>query len=439
MDHLILWNKVLDEIERKYDTDTFEEIFKDLKSYEIKNGYLVIICSSSFIKKRLNQYYLNEIDEIINKYSDQLIKAKICLKSELKIDSPFKNMPLKKRNLNANYNFNSFVVGQSNRFAYQMALKVADQPGMVVNPFYIFGSVGLGKTHLMQAIGNFILDNDVNRKVLYVKVTEFIEDYAKKCNGSLSEEEFNEKYRNLDILLIDDIQSLDLGPKSQREFFKIFDILYQDNKQIVITSDRPAKDLNIMERLISRFEEGLVVDIQTPSLDHRINIINRKFEESGYTNIDNQVLNYIADNFVNNIREIEGAVNRIVNYCGVYKLDINIENAKEALGFLVSQVNKHRGSNNDKYTEIIGIVADFYNISYDDIIGKKRNSEIVIARQIGMFILKNKYDLTFQSIGALFGNRDHTTVLSSVNKIEKEYKINNDLKLAVDTILKKVE
>lgn len=439
MDHQTLWNKVLDELENKYDTETFDEVFKNLKPNAIKNGYLELICSSSFIKTRINKYYLNEIDKLINENTDKLTKAKILEENEIKKEIVKLVVKLAKRNLNANYNFNSFVVGQSNRFAYQMALKVADQPGMVANPFYIFGSVGLGKTHLMQAIGNYILDNDVNRKVLYVKASEFIEDYTKKCNGSFKEEDFNEKYRNLDILLIDDIQTLEIGIKSQLEFFKIFDILYQDNKQMVITSDRPAKELKIMERLVTRFEEGLVVDIQAPNLDHRINIISKKLEENGITTIDKDVLNYIASNFTNNIREIEGAVTRLVNYCDACNLEINIDNAKEALAILVSKSNRNRASSNDYYTEIIGVVADFYNISYDDIIGNKRQSNIVIARQIAMYVLKNKYGLAYKKIGSLFNGKDHTTVMSSVAKIEKDYKVNQELKLAVDTIFKKVE
>ena len=240
------------------------------------------------------------------------------------------------------------------------------------------------------------------------------------------------------MLLIDDIQTLELGKKSQLEFFKIFDILYCDNKQIVITSDRPANELNIMERLTSRFEVGLTVDIQVPNLEHRINIIKKKLEESGYEIDDDEVFNFIANNFTKNIRELEGAVNRLINYCVTCDLEINIDTTKEALAALISKDNKNLSSKSDRYSEIIGVVADFYNINYEEIVGNKRKGNIVLARQIAMYILKNNYGLAYKKIGSFFGGKDHSTVISSVEKIENELKFNSDLKLAIETINKKL-
>ena len=313
------WHHVLDKLEFEFDNDTFNEVFRPCVVHEFKNGYIVVVTPNDYIKTKLNKLYIHKINEIIsNLVKDEVVRVKFITKNEIKeeviITKPEPNLKNKYRNnLNANYNFNNFVVGQSNMFAFRMAMKVADQPGVVANPFYIFGSVGLGKTHLMEAIGNYILDNDVNKRVLYVKASEFLEDYGKMCAGNLSNEFFNEKYRNLDVLLIDDIQTLELGKKSQLEFFKIFDILYTDNKQIVITSDRPAKELNIMERLTSRFEVGLTVDVQTPSHEHRMDIVKKKLIENGYEQIDDEVCEYIADNFTNNIRELEGAINILIN------------------------------------------------------------------------------------------------------------------------------
>ena len=439
------WNQVLDQLEFEFDNDTFNEVFRPCVVHEFKNGYIVVITPNDYIKTRLNKLYIHRINDIISTLiKDEIVKVKFITKDEIKEPSegytqPEPNLKNKYRNnLNANYNFNNFVVGQSNMFAFRMAMKVADQPGAVANPFYIFGSVGLGKTHLMEAIGNYILDNDVNKKVLYVKASEFLEDYGKMCSGNLSNEFFNEKYRNLDVLLIDDIQTLELGRKSQLEFFKIFDILYSDNKQIVITSDRPAKELNIMERLTSRFEVGLTVDVQIPYLEHRISIVKKKLTENGYENIEEDVCEFIAENFSNNIRELEGAINRLINYCLTCNLDINLDSAKEALAAIISSSNKVKYSNNDYYTEMIGVVADFYSITIDDITGTKRQSKIVLARQIAMYILKTKYGLAYKKIGSFFGGKDHSTVMSSVEKIENEIKQNPDLKLAVDTIIKKL-
>lgn len=447
-DYSTLWEQVLDRLELEFDSDVYNELFKPCKMHEFKNGYIVILTSQDYLKTRLNKLYIHRINDIISTIvKDEIIRVKFITKDEIKVEEnpvgPEPGLNKKYRNnLNANYNFNNFVVGQSNMFAFRMAMKVADQPGVVANPFYIFGSVGLGKTHLMEAIGNYILDNDVNKRVLYVKASEFIEDYAKMCsnngNSNVSSDAFNEKYRNLDVLLIDDIQTLELGKKSQLEFFKIFDILYTANKQIVITSDRPAKELNIMERLTSRFEVGLTVDVQIPSHEHRMDIVRKKLSENGKENIDNEVCEFIADNFTNNVRELEGAINRLINYCLTCNLEINLDSAKEALSAIISSGTKTRYTSNDHYTDMIGIVADFYGISVEDITGNKRLSKIVLARQIAMYILKTKFGLAYKKIGGFFGNRDHSTVISSVEKIEGELTVNNDLKLAIDTILKKI-
>ena len=437
------WNQVLDKLEYEFDNDTFNEVFSPCTAHEFKNGYIIVLAPNDYIKTRLNKLYIHKINEIIaDLIKDEVVRVKFITKDEIKepeqITKPENLKNKYRKNLNANYNFNNFVVGQSNMFAFRMAMKVADQPGIVANPFYIFGSVGLGKTHLMEAIGNYILDNDVNKRVLYVKASEFLEDYGKMCAGNLSNDFFNEKYRNLDVLLIDDIQTLELGKKSQLEFFKIFDILYSDNKQIVITSDRPAKELNIMERLTSRFQVGLTVDVQVPSHEHRIDIVKKKLLENGYEHIPADVCEFIADNFTNNIRELEGAINRLIQYCLTCELEINLENTKEALAALISTINTIKHETTDYYSEIIGVVSDFYGISMNDITGTKRQGKIVLARQIAMYILKTKYGLAYKKIGMLFGNRDHSTVISSVEKIENEMLTNGDLKLAIDTINKKI-
>ncbi len=322
-------------------------------------------------------------------------------------------------------------------FAFRLAMKIADQPGMVANPFYIFGSVGLGKTHLMQSIGNYILDIDINKKVVYVKADQFIEDYSKFCKNEMPE--FTNKYRNLDVLLIDDIQVLEIGKKSQLEFFKVFDLLFNENKQIIITSDRPANELNIMERLTSRFSAGLMVDIQTPNLDHRVSILKKKVSESTNVEVEDSVLDFIASVFTNNIRELEGAFTRVLYYCTAVNLPITLDNAKEALAPLLNNKRLSNNHNESNFSKVQDVVASFFNITIDDLIGSKRQAKFVLARHIAMYILKNTYGLSYKKIGSLFSNRDHSTIISGCDKIENELKVNEEIKLAYDTIMKKVQ
>ncbi len=322
-------------------------------------------------------------------------------------------------------------------FAFRMAMKIADQPGMVANPLYIFGSVGLGKTHLMQAIGNYILDIDINKQVLYVKAEQFREDYTNFCKGTMPD--FNEKYRNLDVLLIDDIQVLEIGQKSQLEFFRVFDLLFNENKQIIITSDRPSNELNIMERLTSRFSAGLTVDISTPNLDHRVNILKRKVLESTELLIEDAVLEYIASIFTSNIRELEGAFTRVLYFCTTCDIPITLENAQEALSSLINNRRISNSHNESNFSKVQDVVASFYNISIDDLTGSKRQAKFVLARHIAMYILKTNYGLSYKKIGSLFSGRDHSTIISGCDKIEQELKINSDIKLAIETINKKIE
>jgi chromosomal replication initiator protein len=319
-------------------------------------------------------------------------------------------------------------------------MKVADQPGAVANPLYIFGDVGLGKTHLMQSIGNYILDNDVKKKVLYVKADGFIEDFANLLKRQKMDD-FNIKYRDIDVLLVDDIQIMGGASKTQMEFFKLFDLLYQQNKQIVITSDKPASELkNIMSRLTSRFEVGLSVDIQVPDMEHRFDILKRKLslETSHTDNVPDSVLNFIASSFVTNIRELEGALKRVLFYSLTSDTELTIELAQEALEPLLKTRKKSDALNENNYDRIQSIVSDFYGITLEDLIGKKRHSKYVVPRHISMYLIKNQYNIPYKTIGSLFGDRDHSTVLAACEKIENELKQDAGLRLAVETIKKKM-
>lgn len=445
-----LWDKTLNNIQHDYSEEVFQEIFMPSKKVvKYANGSIYVLVPDIYVQTKMNKVYISKLNEELKKITDNKInvKFKFIIEDELKELQPLPSTKgterLEKSNLNEHYSFESFVVGKSNMFALRMAMKVAEQPGVIANPLYIFGGVGLGKTHLMQAIGNYILDKDINQKIVYVQSNEFIVDYSKATqntsDGPNRMAAFDNKYGNLDILLVDDIQMLDIGKKSQQEFFKLFNDLYEKKKQIVITSDRPADCLTgIMDRLTSRFSWGMTVDIKLPTLSQRVDILKRKLAETSTKVITDDVLEFIANNFVDNIRELEGALNRVIFYSDVYNIDITLETAKEALEPLLKS-KKNNNKNNGNYENFLSVVADFYNITVSDIIGTGRNSKFVLPRHIAMYILKTKYNLTFKKIADIIGGKDHTTIMNGVNKITEEVKTNKELSIAIESILKKVD
>lgn len=442
-----LWQKILTELENTLEEETYQDTFEPLtKTHKYLNGNIFIIVANDFIKNRINQFYLLKINELAEYFYGEKIRFKFVTEKELlpedTLTTPDRNIEQKYRigNLNATYSFDSFVVGKSNNFPFRMAMKVADQPGIVANPLYIFGDVGLGKTHLMQAIGNYILDTNVESRVLYVKADTFIEDYSTHVRQDKMQEFYN-KYHDLDVLLVDDIQILAGAQKSQMEFFKLFDLLYHQNKQIVITSDKPASELkDIMSRLTSRFQVGLSVDIQVPDQELRIAILKRKLlaETSEFHEINTDVLEFIAQAFVTNIRELEGALKRVLFYSLSYNSELNLEIAKEALIPLLKTKKTSDSLNENNYDKVQSIVSELYGISVDELIGKSRKNKFVVPRHIAMYIIKDRYNIPYATIGGLFGGRDHSTVLTACEKIENELKIDNSLKVAIQTINKKL-
>jgi chromosomal replication initiator protein len=443
----LLWQSILTELELIYNDDVFQEVFEPLKSiHHYDHGNVYVVVQNEFIKNRIQRLYLNKIHELAESLLDETVRFKFVLDSDIEPDYGIVDADhdldtrYRAGNLTGSFTFDNFVVGKSNMFAFRMAMKVADQPGAVANPLYIFGDVGLGKTHLMQSIGNYILDNDVKKKVLYVKADGFIEDFANLLKRQKMDD-FNIKYRDIDVLLVDDIQIMGGASKTQMEFFKLFDLLYQQNKQIVITSDKPASELkNIMSRLTSRFEVGLSVDIQVPDMEHRFDILKRKLslETSHTDNVPDSVLNFIASSFVTNIRELEGALKRVLFYSLTSDTELTIELAQEALEPLLKTRKKSDALNENNYDRIQSIVSDFYGITLEDLIGKKRHSKYVVPRHISMYLIKNQYNIPYKTIGSLFGDRDHSTVLAACEKIENELKQDAGLRLAVETIKKKM-
>ena len=343
----------------------------------------------------------------------------------------------KKTNLNPKYTFDTFVIGSNNRFAHAASVAVAESPGKEYNPLFLYGGVGLGKTHLMHSVAHYILQKDPTKKVLYVTsevfTNELIDSIRNGNNTSMTK--FREKYRNIDVLLIDDVQFIIGKESTQEEFFHTFNALHSANKQIIISSDRPPKDMETLEaRLQSRFEWGLIADISSPDYETRMAILRKKEELDGY-NIDDEVIRYIATNIKSNIRELEGALNKLVALSNLEKREINISMAEEVLKDIISPNSKREVTPQ----VILDVVAEHYGVSSSDIIGSKRNSEIVVPRQIVMYLCREITDTSYKAIGILLGNRDHSTIISGDSKVrDKLASGDSSLKSNIDTIKKKL-
>jgi len=404
-------------------------------------------------KKHLIENYSEMIESTLNSITGTNFNIEFILEEELNTDSEIDidvdmiGVPTVKNkidsNLNSNYLFENFIVGESNRFAHAAALSVAENPGKMYNPLFIYGKSGLGKTHLMHAIGNYILNNS-NKNVLYVTSDQFIEDFVginKKDNKGTNfdyVEYFKNKYRNVDVLIIDDIQFLGSATQTQQEFFHTFNRLYDDNKQIIISSDRSPDDLKILEdRLRTRFSWGLTVNIFPPDFDLRRNILIKKIAgQSMGNNVPDEVIDYVANNCQSDVRQLEGAVTRLFAYATMMSgSDITLDLAIDALK---DYLNKSIGVKNS-VQRIQRVVADYYQISVDDLKSKKRHASIAYPRQIAMYLTRTLTDESFPKIGIEFGGRDHSTVIHSVDKIEEEIKKNKQLKNLITTLKEQIK
>lgn len=442
-----LWNKTLQLLSKDFSKDEFEEIFKPVnKVYKVSKNLLYVVAPSQFHKSRIENLYIRHVVRVLNTLTDEQLDVKIVTEEFISEDQTIPvtgvdpNMPnLYRHNLKATYSFENYVVGANNRFANLVALQVANQPGKVANPLYIFGGVGLGKTHLMQAIGNFILDNDPHKKVLYVKTEVFIEDYIKMLRDKESAKEYEQKYQDIDVLLIDDIQFLSKKEQSQLEFFKIFERMHNENKQIVLTSDRPTFELkDIMDRLTSRFEWGTQVDIKEPDIDTRINILRKKLasEKIEHEEVSDEVLEYIAMNFTGNVRILEGALKRVLFYATMMNKDITLDLTKEALKEVIPKI---KSLTDTDARQIQKVVAGYYNISIESMLSKSRKAIYVLPRQIAMYLTREILKYSYPKIGDEFGGKDHTTIMYAVQKIEKLRIIDNQVEHDIQNLLKKLK
>lgn len=438
------WDYILETLKDHFEIQdiSFKTWIKPIQIYSVVGNTITLLISGdemgfTYVEKKYLTPLKVTICEVMKREYEVVLISSKDVDSVEKINKEKKPAPVHdtnlSHNLNPNYTFDTFVVGNNNNIAHAASLAVSETPGEVYNPLFIYGGVGLGKTHLMQAIAHFIIHNNPSLKVLYVTSETFTNELIESVKNQKNSE-FREKYRNIDVLLIDDIQFIIGKETTQEEFFHTFNALYQDRKQIVISSDRPPKEMETLnERLRTRFEMGLPVDIQIPTYETKMAIINKKVEIAGY-DIPYEVKDYIAKNIKSSIRELEGALTKISAFAKLSTSPITVEFAEETLKDLISP---------DAVREltpevIIDIVAEHFNIKPEDIISQKRNAEIVYPRQIAMYICRQMLPITVQAIGKAFGNRDHTTILHGSEKISKLVTTDSSVKATVDVLIKKV-
>ena len=438
------WDLILQTLKEEYDIQdiSFKTWIKPIKIYSVSGNKITLLISEdpmgiSYIEKKYLTPLTVTICEVMRReYEVTLISAKekeAAENSKKKKETISAAKSSSLQNLNPNYTFETFVIGNNNNLAHAASLAVAETPGEVYNPLFIYGGVGLGKTHLMQAIAHFIINNNPNLKVLYVTSETFTNELIDSVKNQKNSE-FREKYRNIDVLLIDDIQFIIGKESTQEEFFHTFNVLYQDRKQIVISSDRTPKEMETLsERLRTRFEMGLPVDIQIPTYETKMAILNKKAELGGY-NIPYEVKDYVATHIKSSIRELEGALTKLSAFAKLSTNPITVEFAEEALKDLISP-----DSRRDITPElIIDIVAEHFNIRPEDILSQKRSADIVYPRQIAMYLCRQMTTNTVQSLGKAFGNRDHTTVIHGTEKINKMVISDENTKSTIDILIKKI-
>lgn len=435
-----LWSATLEKIRLVVTPVAYSTWFEKTKIYSIDNEIINLIVPYDASKKILSENYQDKMEEIIYELTGLNYGFSYFLEEELAkkvVECEITEVVDEKlvSNLNPNYTFDNFIVGTSNKFAYVSALAIAECPGMMYNPLFVYGRSGVGKTHLMHAIGNYIIKKH-HKNVLYVTCEQFINDFVEMSKSGSDYErvaEFKKKYRKVDALLLDDIQFLESAIKSQHEFFNIFNELTTNNKQIVLCSDRSPDDLRKLEdRLRTRFTSGLPVDIQPPDFELRLNIIKNKIVEKGViVNIPDDVIEYIASNCTSDIRKLECSLNRVLMYSSMMGgAEITYDFAIEALKnfFVVTVTDKN------KIEQVQQIVANQYNVNVDDLKSKRRNNALVIPRQVAMYICREMLKENLEKIGMAFGGKNHATVCHAVDKIKKEIETNEQLKVAINRL-----
>ncbi len=439
-----LWKAVLDKLELTVSNVSFVMWFKPLKVLDfVDNKKLVIATNSTSAKNQILRNYFDKLASAVKDIFGENIDIEVLDQNEeieyIKLNgekTKEKEIDISKNPFNSKYTFENFVVGKSNQFVYAAARAVAEHPGEKFNPLFIYGGVGLGKTHILHAIGNYIKQYNANLNVMYVTCEQFANDYIESL-GSASKNkavlEFRTKYRNLDVLMVDDIQFISKKTSTQEEFFHTFNELYQNNKQIIITSDRPPKDIDTLaDRLRSRFTSGLIQDIQQPDLETRIAILRKKCQIEKYV-IDDDVIDFIAEKINTNIRELEGMLSKVYFLANLSnKHSATMEEALEAFNGQLEE-DKNEGLSPD---DIIDTVCKYFDITRQDIVGKKKSKDVVEPRMIAIYLISEILEIPLVSIGKIFGGRDHTTIMHSRDKISDELKTSHKIQSFVSEIKK---
>lgn len=440
-----LWQAVLDKLELNVSNVSFIMWFKPLKvlDYSEENKKLIIATNSSSAKNQIMRNYFEKLSSAIKDIFGQNIDIEILDPNEeiefIKLHGEKtvqKEVEVAKNPFNSKYTFDNFVVGKSNQFVYAAARAVAEHPGEKFNPLFIYGGVGLGKTHLLHAIGNYIHEFNPNLKVMYVTCEQFANDYIESLGSNTKNKailEFRTKYRNLDVLMVDDIQFISKKTSTQEEFFHTFNELFQNNKQIIISSDRPPKDIETLaDRLRSRFTCGLIQDIQTPDLETRIAILRKKCQLEKYV-IDDDVIDFIAEKINTNIRELEGMLSKVYFLATLIgKRSATMDEAREAFNGQIEE-EKNEGLTPD---QIISTVCQYFDITKEDIVGKKKSKDVVEPRMIAIYLISEILEIPLVSIGKIFGGRDHTTIMHSRDKISDQLKTSHKIQSFVSEIKK---
>lgn len=423
------WTRALSILERELMSTAFTTWIKPLRPYKIEGDDFIVITQDDTSKTTIEHRYLNYINQAVTTMAEYNYTIRIILESDLdnnnnNFNKSKKPVSLYGNNLKQKYVFENFVKGKSNELAFAASVAVAEAPGETMyNPLFLYGGVGLGKTHLMHSIGNFILSMDPETKVLYTSAenltNEFINSLKERKN-----QEFRDKYRNIDVLLVDDIQFLTEKEGTQEEFFHTFNELYFANKQIVISSDKPPLELKTLEeRLRSRFGSGLIVDITLPDFETRTAILEKK-AEAERIKISNEVIRLIAKSISSNIRELEGALNKVTAYGKLTNTEITVDIAEKALKGMINE-----NGNREITVEFIQeIIAAYYNLTTEELQSKKRNANITFARHIAMYLSRKLIDIPLIRIGTDFGGRDHSTVMYACDKISNDLESNEELK-----------
>ena len=442
-----LWDRVLERLQTKInDRHIFDSFFADTYIHAIDANEIKVVVNSGLASNLLSTKYMDVLAMAVAEVTQTNFKLVFLQKGELE-----KNIKSNEKKpsffassfVNRKYTFDNFVVGTSNREAHQAAVLIASNPGKLFNynPLFIYSQSGLGKTHLLHAIGNYVRENAPSLKVLYITTDDFVDEFIKYVSGEKDSDNMKDFFKAIDVLMVDDIQFLSEKVKTEEMFFHIFNHLVNAGKQIILTSDRhPSEIRGVESRLVTRFNSGLTMNITVPDLPTRVAILKKKIEANGLdiTYFDEEVFHFFAERFSNNVRELEGALNRLVFYV------INIKQTKHiTMAVAIESVQPLIGSGVtlSSLTEnrIINTVADYYNLTSQQLTGRIRTNQIAMARHIAMYLIRTLLDVPFLKIGALFGGKDHSTVMNAVKKVEKSLKVDEAIATAVDQLEKRLK